>query len=186
MTEGQYMKELDILILAVEAGVALTGFAGIIAAFQFGEGKDVRRGDVIGLSLMIQWALFVALAAAIPLLLYSLNVKETIIWTISSVTGAFLIMGGMLSVRRALAGVGSKKSFQLLSFSLQIVSSFCIVLYILNSLNVLFHRESGPLIFACIWFLSLSGFMFSRMLLLPIWRRVREQEATRLVGATSE
>jgi hypothetical protein len=63
-----------------------------------------------------------------------------------------------------------------------------IVMISINTLNVLdlfFHREAGPVIAAILWVLSCAGFLFSRLLLLPIWRNVRDQEAARLAAATS-
>ena len=174
------MESLDILILAVEASIALAGFAGIIATFQFGEGQDVRRGDAVGLAMIVQFSLLVALASAIPIGLFSLGLEEEIIWTASSVTGAMLIVPGLRANRKSLGGVKSKAKLRPFFMFGHIVSSCFIVVYVMNVLGIVFHRESGPLICANIWFLSLAGFMFSRLLLRPVWRNVRKQEAAKL------
>ena len=70
------MKELDILILGVEASVAFAGFAGVIATFQFGDAKKVRRADAVGLTMIVQFSLLAALVSSVPLLLYSFGNKR--------------------------------------------------------------------------------------------------------------
>jgi hypothetical protein len=61
-----------------------------------------------------------------------------------------------------------------------------ILMNTMNALDLFFHRESGPVIAAIIWALSITGFMFSRLLLLPVWRSVREHDAAKLAGVTSD
>lgn len=64
----------------------------------------------------------------------------------------------------------------------------CFVLVLINVMNasdIFFHREGGPFIAGIVWALILAGFMFSRLLLQPIWRNVRIQEAARLADAAS-
>ena len=177
------MESLDVLILAVEASIALAGFAGIIASFQFGAGQDVKRGDVVGLEMIVQFSLLVALASSIPIGLIVTGFKEETIWTVSSVVGAILILPGLYLNYKALSGVKTGAVFRYFVFFAYSVSGLFVVLYMMNALDIVFHRVPGPLIWAQIWFLSLAGFMFSRLLLRPIWRRVREQEATKLADA---
>ncbi len=70
-------------------------------------------------------------------------------------------MGFAVSVFRALFGVAA-------------------ILFVSNALNVanfVFHREPGPYIAGIVFGLGLVGYMFARLLLRPLWRVVREQEA---------
>ena len=178
------MESLDILILSVEAAVGLAGFSGIIATFRFSDGKDVSRADAVGLSIVVHYSLLAALGSAIPLGLFSLKLGEETIWAISSVTGAMLIVIGLYSVHKSLKGIQSNKNLRAQYWLGFTVSTCFVVFYILNILGVIFNREPGPVILAQIWFLTFAGFMFSRLLLLPVWRNVHKQEVTRLADTT--
>ena len=45
------MEVTDLLILSAEVSVALAGFAGIVATFQFRDAKKVKRAELVGLCL---------------------------------------------------------------------------------------------------------------------------------------
>ena len=47
------MEVFDVLILGAELSMALAGFAGIIATFQFRDTEKIRRADVVGLSIIV-------------------------------------------------------------------------------------------------------------------------------------
>ncbi|MEJ2089938.1 MAG: hypothetical protein P8Y69_15970 [Gammaproteobacteria bacterium] len=51
-----------------------------------------------------------------------------------------------------------------------------VAINLLNAFDVVFHREPGPYLAAITWGLGLAAYMFVRLLLHPLWRRVREQE----------
>ncbi len=56
---------------------------------------------------------------------------------------------------------------------------------ILNALNIVFHRQPGPFIAGIIYALGVASYMFSRLLLLPLWRIVKEQESEKAMGTSS-
>jgi hypothetical protein len=179
------MESLDTLILGVEASVAFAGFAGIIASFQFGEGKLVRRADAVRLTMIVQFSLLAALASSIPLLLNSFGVKDTTLWTITSVVVAIAFVGGQFAQHKNLGKAVKITAFKRFVIIVQCVGVGMISINTMNALDLFFHRESGPVIAGIVWALSITGFMFSRLLLLPIWRRVRAQEAAELTAAES-
>jgi len=47
----------------------------------------------------------------------------------------------------------------------------------MNSFNLVFKREFGPFYISLVYALGSVCFMFSRLLLRPIWRSIRKQEA---------
>ena len=47
----------------------------------------------------------------------------------------------------------------------------------LNAMSVVFHREFGVYFVALIVPLILSGYMFVRLVVHPLWRSVRERES---------
>ncbi|MEH6593055.1 MAG: hypothetical protein V7746_22485 [Halioglobus sp.] len=179
------MESIDILILGVEASVAFAGFAGIIATFQFGEKKQVRRGDAVGLTMIVQFSLLAALSSSIPLLLHSFGVKTTTVWTITSAVTAIFFGGGQYAQHSNLGNAIRNKAMKRFTLIIQSVGVGMISINILNVLDLYFHREAGPVIAGIIWALSITGFMFSRLLLQPVWRNVRIQEAAKLAAATA-
>ena len=180
------MESLDILILAIEASVAFAGFAGIIATFQFGETKKVTRADAVGLTMILQFSLLAALIASIPLLLHSFGVTTTTMWAVTSASTAIVYAGAQYSQATELGKSTFKsKSFPRIIRVVRFIGYGVISINILNFLDVFFHRESGPVITALIWALAITGFSFSRLLLAPIWRRVRLQETSTPANAIS-
>lgn len=180
------MKELDILILGVEAAVAFAGFAGIIATFQFGDAKKVRRADAVGLTMIVQFSLLAALVSSVPLLLYSFGTSATTGWATTSILTAICFGGAQLAQHRNLDNSISNKAMRRFATFIHSVGIGMILMNTMNALDLFFHRESGPVIAAIIWALSLTGFMFSRLLLSPVWRSVREHDAAKLAGVTSD
>jgi hypothetical protein len=179
------MESLDILITGVETSIALAGFSGIIATFQFAGAREPGRVDAVGLTVILQLSLLAALSASIPLLLYTFGVKETTLWAISSVFPVITYAGGLYVIARHMRGVFRSKSFGTL---IVIVHCLCFgftVINVMNASDIFFHREAGPVIAFIVWTLSFAGYMFARLLLRPIWRSVRIQEAAKLADATS-
>ena len=171
------MQEIDTLILGVEASVALAGFAGIIATFQFRDGKKFSRVDAVGLTMIVQFSLLGALICAIPLTLLSFGAAENTTWAITSTLGAIFYVSGMYSTHRYLKEVKKGPSFRLFILVINIINCLCIILHLMNALGIVYHREFGPVIFGLTWTLTITGLMFSRLLLRPVWRQVRAREA---------
>ena len=177
------MESLDILILGVEASIAFAGFSGIIATFQFSGEKETRRGDAVGLTMILQFSLLASLISSIPLLLYCFDVKETTLWAICSVLTAMIYSGAVYGSFDKSKGIVRTKTVWGLSIILQCVAFALILINVMNASGILFHREAGPVIAGILWPLSLAGFLFSRLLLRPVWRNVRIQEAAKLADA---
>lgn len=179
------MESLDILMLGVEAAIALAGFAGIIATFQFAGAKETRRAEAVGLTMILQFSLLAALMCSIPLLLNSFGIVQTTLWAISSLITASVYIGAMYnqfrSGRRAIRTLSGLRFIIVL-----ILPGLCItVINFMNALNIFFHREPGPVIAGILWGLCVASFMFSRLLLRPVWRSVRIQEEAAELGNRS-
>ena len=179
------MESLDILILGVEASIALAGFAGIIATFQFRDANDTRRGDAIGLTMILQFSLLSALMCSIAILLNSFGLKETTLWAICSVVLACIQTWAVYDALKKTSGVKKTNEMSRLILILQTPTMFLILINFMNASNIFFHREAGPVIAGVVLALCVAGFMFSRLLLRPIWRNVRIREAAKLANATS-
>jgi hypothetical protein len=180
------MESLDILILGVEASIALAGFAGIIATFQFGGSKETRRADAVGLTMILQFSLLAALASSIAILLFTFDVKETTLWAMCSVVAAIMLAGGTYVQSDNLKGAVRTASGKRMIVVIQSPALVLILINVMNVSDIIFHREAGPVIASIVWALTLAGFAFSRLLLRPVWRNVRIQEAAKLADATSD
>ena len=163
-------------MLGVEAAIALAGFAGIIATFQFAGAKETRRAEAVGLTMILQFSLLAALMCSIPLLLNSFGIAQTVVWAISSLLTAFIYIGSIYnqirSARRAIRTLSGVRFLLML-----LLPGLCItVINFMNTLNIFFHREPGPVIAGILWGLTVASLMFSRLLLRPVWRSVRTYE----------
>lgn len=172
------LQASGLLLVGVEVSVALAGFAGIIATFQFRDVRAVRRPDVVALSTIVQNSLWCALGSALPPLLYLFGMDERTLWSICSTFAAVLMAGLIINVVTGLTGTVRRRSVRVFFSLLQVGSAFFVVCNVLNAADVVFHREPGPYIAAIMWGLSLAAYMFVRLLLYPLWRSVRQQEAT--------
>jgi len=70
------VEVFDVLILGAELSMALAGFAGIIATFQFRDTEKIRRADVVGLSIIVVYSLLAALQCAVILILNVIESSE--------------------------------------------------------------------------------------------------------------
>ena len=84
------MEPSDFLLVGIEVSVAFAGFAGIIATFQFSDRTKIKRGDVVGLTMIVQNSLLAAFASALPLVLYTFDLSDETIWSLVSGVGAVL------------------------------------------------------------------------------------------------
>ncbi len=170
------MEVFDLLLVSIEVSIALAGFAGVIATYQINNVTTIRRSAVAALSVVVQVSLLAALACVIPLLLYTFGVQGETLWAISSGVAAILGASMAYSIASSLKGAITKTSSRLLYLLLQGLGALVILANILNAFDLAFHREPGPLVAGIVYALSVAGTMFSRLLLLPLWRIVREQE----------
>ena len=171
------MEVLDMLVLGVEAGVALAGFAGIIATFQFGGAKGIRRADAVGLTMVVRDSLTSAGLCSVAMLLFAFQISESTTWALTSLLACTILLYCGYSTARLLRHDFKRKSFLLIWFSGNAVTAIVLLANILNVAEVVFHREPGPVLMAVVLGLSLSAYSFSRLLLLPVWRMVRSTEA---------
>lgn len=170
------MEAFDILLLSVEASIALAGFAGIIATYQINDVTRIRRGPVGALTVIVQFSLMTALAASLVLVLNTFGVEDAALWATGSVITGVFTANGAYSIARTMKGAITKRGVWLMFVSLQVLGASIVVTNILNMAGILFHREPGPVLAAILYTLGVAAFMFSRLLLLPLWRIVHEQE----------
>lgn len=178
------MEATDLLLVGAEVCVAFAGFAGIIATFQFKDIRQIKRGDVVGLTMIVQISLGCALLTVIPILLSIIGIDDGTVWSTCSAFGASWGAYTMYIVDRDIRGAVRRTSLRILFGGLQGVAGLLIISLILNTVDIFFHREPGPYLVGLILCLSLVSYMFTRLLLRPLWRAVRKQESANISGAT--
>jgi len=179
------MEITEMLQLGIEAAIALAGFAGVIATYQISESRRINRSTVAAVTVITRCSLFVGLACAITLVLQAFGVIGPALWTISSAIGAVMMAGVALSIARSMKGTTFKRPTRILYLALQGLGGLVVMALVLNCLGWVFNREPGPFIAGAVYGLSLAGIMFSRLLLIPLWRIVRETENEKLEGVRS-
>lgn len=169
-TAGKDMDEYEFLALASELAIAITGFSGIIATFQFRADARLRRSDVVGLNLIVQLSLVGVFGFLLPLFLHAVGVSPPTVWTAASVvevaSGLFIGVG----IDQRMRGALRKRSSLALIGALQLIGAVIVVLNLMNVFGVVFNREPAPFLIASIWVMSLSCFLFARLLMRPVWR----------------
>ncbi len=175
------MENADQLLTFTQVAVAVAGFAGIIGTFQFKEGERIRRGDAVGLAVVVKTGLMSAFYSTLPLLIAGFGVNDSTVWAISSAMTCIIYSYFSIDIAIRLKKFKTyKTSNKILIYVLFIVGFIVIVINILNASNIVFKREFGPYYIALIYSLGLVCYMFSRLLLRPIWRTIRKQESEEL------
>jgi hypothetical protein len=168
----------ELLMMGVEVSIAIAGFAGIIATYQFREESNIRRAPVGALTVIVQFSLGPALACAFCLALQAFGMVGDDLWAACSWLGVAIYGYAMYGVSRAMGGALSKVSAKVIFVSLQGVGSLILVSNGLNALGIIFQKEPGPYIAGIFFALSVAAFMFSRLLLRPLWRVVQASEGS--------
>ncbi len=171
------MEFTNLLLVGIEISVAFAGFAGIIATFQYRGEKQAKKGDVIGIAMIVHLSLGCAFMSGLPLLLSTFNIEAETIWAVCSLSCGIYMLYIMQSINRNMQGAVKKLSTRLLFGSFYAATSCIVLALFVNAADLVFHREPGPYIIAISYGLSLVGYMFTRLLLHPLWVAVKEREA---------
>jgi hypothetical protein len=167
------MDETALLLVGIEVSVALAGFSGVVATFQDRDAATMARGDVVGLTIIVNFSLMGAFFCALPLILSVFRVDAAAIWSINSALQCVYVLNRMHYVHQNMNTVAWRTSTRRLFRMVQAVSAIVALALALNAAGQVFHREPGPSIAALFFGLGLVGFMFARLLLRPLWRALR-------------
>jgi len=175
------MENADQLLTFTQVAIAVAGFAGIIGTFQFKEGEMIRRGDAVGLAVVVNTGLMSAFYSTLPLLLINFDLRDSTVWAISSGMTCMIYTYFSVDIAMRLKNFKTYKYFnKIIIYTLFIVGFLIVVMNFLNVCNIVFKREFGPFYISLIYSLGLVCYMFSRLLLRPIWRTLRKQESENL------
>ena len=170
------MNEIEVLLVGVEASIALAGFAGLVVSLQINDITNIRRSNVTALTVVLLYSLLSGLACSLALLLIILGFEGKQLWQISSVIMATLYLSSMSSISFKMKSVVGSKRAWYLYLILQGFGCLFPIALIFNSLGIIFHMEPGPFFAGLTYALTVAGYMFYRLLLTPLWRIVRLQD----------
>jgi hypothetical protein len=177
------MNVFDLFMVGIEISVAIAGFAGIVATFQFRDREKVSRGDAVGLTMIVKISLYLAFCCVLPLSLAAFGLEGPTLWTLCSIFGAVLQCYLSISIYKAMKGAIVGVSAGIMIGTIHVMGALNAALQIANISGFVFHQEPGPVIAGVVFGLTMAAFMFSRLLLRPVWKSVRENEAAALAQA---
>lgn len=180
------MNALEMSALISEMNIAIAGFAGIVSAFRFQDLSNVRRSSVAALTLIVQGALIVALFGLLPLILSSFDITGKNLWRTSSIVIVLLCCAMMYVIHQYFQGTLAALKTRLIYTAGQLMMATGVLVNALNALDVFFHAEPGPYLLVGVLGSVLAGWMFMRLLLNPLWKHVKENEAREKDSATPD
>ena len=167
------MIDISILETVAEISVALAGFAGIVATFQFRDGDTPSAGKIVALTIIVNMGLSAGMFAFLPLILFSFTSDEAIVWFVASYLLAIYMCYMMFFVQKNMHGNVRRNRVRFLFTTYQIIAGLLIVVLLLNGANVGVERGLGPYLLTLSYGLYMVGTNFIRLLLSPLWRRYR-------------
>ena len=171
------MDAVDHLLTIAEISVAIAGFAGIIATFQFQQIEHVSRGRVLAVWMIVNISLCMAFFSVLPFALINLGLEEWLVWSISSTLIGICSVVGSPFIIRNMSLQRETLPLRILFRSLPVVQMALVVVNFLNAFGILFDHEAGPFLVIIIFSLSIVCYNFSRLLVRPLWKMVELREA---------
>lgn len=172
------MEESSILLTLTQVTVAFVGFASIVATFRFKDEFTIKKNDAIDLELIVNTGLVGAFFSVLPLILSSFGLQDASVWTLCSAIMSINYLGFMYYLSRMVKISKFRKKKSKLIISIYFAIGILVFgLNVMNATNIVFHREFGPFLVSLIYPLCMVGYMFSRLLFLPIWRTIKHQKA---------
>lgn len=170
------MNYSSILLTFTQVTVAFVGFAAIVATFRFKDELSIKKNDANDLQLIVNTGLMGAFFSVLPLLFLSFGVNESTIWALCSGIMSVNYLGFMFYLsRKVRISKFRRKKSKIIVLTYFIFGVLILILNVLNALGILFFREFGPFFISLIYPLCLVGYMFTRILFLPIWRNLEKR-----------
>jgi len=174
------MEFEDQLLTYIEISIALAGFSGIVAAFQFRDDRRVTRGDVLGLTMLLTISLAAAFCAGLALLLLNFGLETEMIWSVMSIVMVLNNIGFIYVGTRGALKIGAlTKQGRLVVAFMQLSMTAVSVILAMNAFGIVFERMFAPVSLQFVSALSLAGMLFARLLIRPIVTQLRYQHRRR-------
>ncbi len=158
------MQHQELLLTIAEVSATFVGFSGIVGVVRERTGKLEVRYQRHQLFQMISTGLSALAISVTPFLVAAFGFPEPMVWRISS--GIYVFFGTLLSILAIYqscpyvrAGLASVRITRVIA----LVTTFVVVISIMNVLGAFSSRASAIYLLALFWTLGLSGFFFTKM-----------------------
>lgn len=159
----------SLLTAAIEVGIALAGFSGIVAVLGRRTEEGWSTADKIRLQLLLQTSLSTILFAMLPLFLLSMRIAPSWIWRVSS--GIWLVYIAIdVPIRMRQIARAREESAETISRRyVGLLATGLIAVFLAQLLNAVCLADAWPHLFAVIWTIVVAYIQFIR-LLRGIWQ----------------
>ncbi len=171
---------MEQLIVALESCIVLAGFAAIVGTLQPKKGRNITKGRIVSLAMIIYISLVNALLAGFTLALSNFDISEQSLWSASSAAMS-------LATTFSIIYLWQKKRLKSVSIAAKITyfllfgfAGTMVFINLLNAFGIIFNKEFAPYFLSFIFNLFVVGYAFSRLLMRPLWEVVRENELKNL------
>lgn len=177
------MESIEQLFVITEISVALAGFAGIIATFQSSETQR-KRGHAIGLAMMVNVSLIDAGFCLFAIMLINIGLSDQMVWTIASgAMGVNYVLVMVYIIRFQMKGMNRRNRTVLgITLLLSVPNTVIGALCFANAFHIGFAGIYEIFYLSIIFPVYVVGFMFSRMLMRPVWRSIKKLEQDEAVA----
>jgi hypothetical protein len=160
--------EQNLSILA-EIAVGLAGFSSIVVVFRRGSAHAPwSRGDVFRFQDMLESSLVAALFAILPAALGGLGLDAPNLWSIVSTLFFVFVVSNTIRRVRQLSRLPAGALSDPLRVFFIIMLGVVATVQLLNVLGWIVPKGPGPYLFGVTWYTIYAGFMFYRLVILPI------------------
>lgn len=164
-----------ILLTMAQIAVAITGFSGIVAAFLFKETSEIRRGDAIGLAMIVSSSLVAAFFSILPFIFFSFKLNEEFVWSLCSGLMSLNFMAYYIYFFIHLKKMKMKKSASRARiYTMSTIGGVVLTMNIFNAIAFIYKGEFGPYLIAIVYALTIISIMFYRLIIVPVWEKIKD------------
>ena len=159
----------SLLTSAIEVGIALAGFSGIVAVLGRRNQGSWSSAEKLRLQLLLQTSFSAVLFAMLPLFLLSMKITESSIWRLSSgIWLIYIVIEATMRIREiSRIRAESAEPFPRAYFAF--IASGLLLVTLFQLFNVVSLAEASPHLLAIIWSIIVAFLQFVR-LLRGIWQ----------------
>ena len=118
-----------------------------------------------------------------PLALLNFGITERAVWAFCSSVAGIIWLGFILFILRNMNADKVAKPLRIFFAFLFVYSTATAAILFLNAFGIIFSQEFGPYFAGFLLTFFMVCFNFSRLLMHPLWKALRNQEAERTAVA---
>ncbi len=157
------MEGSEYMYAAVEAGVALAGFAALVVVLRQASDSPLLESDRFIVYSLVERGLVAAFLSFLPILLFGLNLPARLVWLSSS--GAFVAYGASLVVRALKLARNERAVYSKLlsggAFRILLSAGLLVsVLQLVHAVGIGLQQSVWWYLIGVTWLLTSAGYLF--------------------------